>query len=182
MRSSSLVIRLSTTPSQISTLQSTVAGKADAGTEITGGSYSNNQLTLTKPNGNDVSVSFSSLVSQIEGLSETVSTLESEVMNGPIFDGHGIFSKNGTSANNGVLYLSWGVNPELLGNATGTIHCIGSGSEETLEDTEISNLDLKKGIYFIDYLHIRDKAAASLQLSTGYTISFDLTYIEYTPN
>ena len=42
---------LSTTVSQISTLQSTVAGKADAGTEITGGTFSDGILTLDKASG-----------------------------------------------------------------------------------------------------------------------------------
>lgn len=44
--------------SQISTLQSTVAGKADAGTEITGGAFSNNTLTLTKQGGGSVDINF----------------------------------------------------------------------------------------------------------------------------
>ena len=35
----------------MSTLQSTVAGKADAGTEITGGTFSDGTLTLEKANG-----------------------------------------------------------------------------------------------------------------------------------
>ena len=47
-----VVIYLSTTASQISTLQSTVAGKADAGTEITGGTFSDGTLTLEKSSGN----------------------------------------------------------------------------------------------------------------------------------
>ena len=40
----------------MSTLQSTVAGKADAGTEITGGAFSDNVLTLTKADGSSIGV------------------------------------------------------------------------------------------------------------------------------
>ena len=47
---------LSTTASQISTLQSTVAGKADAGTEITGGAFSDGTLTLMKQDGTGVDI------------------------------------------------------------------------------------------------------------------------------
>lgn len=51
-----VVIYLSTTASQISTLQSTVDGKADAGTEITGGTFSDGTLTLEKADGSSIGV------------------------------------------------------------------------------------------------------------------------------
>ena len=55
-----VVIYLSTTASQISTLQSTVAGKADASTEITGGTFSDGTLTLEKQSG-DIEIPIASV-------------------------------------------------------------------------------------------------------------------------
>ena len=51
-----VVIYLSTTASQISTLQTGLNGKADAGTEITGGAFSDGTLTLEKADGSSIGV------------------------------------------------------------------------------------------------------------------------------
>ena len=176
-------------------MQSTVAGKADAGTEITGGAFSNNTLSLTKAGGGSVDINFpeqnptlkyytlksiaNSMIIATSGvITEYGETVRADYIGDTLISAHdqGVFGTYG-------LYGVYVDGTETIQVSSTTTQ----SNKEILNDFTVDlpdsfQADIEDGKYKmpIDLIYTSSTLKTAIRLASAYNTIFDTEWIYFT--